>query len=118
MASQATLISMILVFSVACGGDQEAEDPVPAGPVAPEAWASEVCTAMSDWLDEAHSSERRLHWENPDPSSAEEAKETVLGFLDDILATTNDLVQRVEAAGIPDVEDGKAAADDLMSGAP
>ena len=80
----------------------------------PEAWASEICTAVADWLDEVVALSEDFS-ENFDVSSGEAAKESMLGFLDDALATTDDMIQRVDAAGIPDVEDGEGAADHMMS---
>jgi hypothetical protein len=106
----APLMSVILICSVACGQDQRVEDPVPPG-----AWATEVCTTISDWYDDINTLAGDFLEEEVDMSSGEALKESTLGFLDDLLAITDDMIQREEGAGIPDIEDGEGAVDRLMS---
>ena len=69
------------------------EDPVP-----PDDWASEICTATSDWFDELVALADDFQ-ENPDLSSGVAAKGSVLGFLDDVRGDRRHDAE-VDAAGI------------------
>ena len=70
-------------------------------------WVASVCGALSTWQND-------LTTGVPDLTAITDldaAKETLGGYLDDVTASTDTLVQEIQAAGVPDVEGG----DDIAS---
>src|SRR5918994_294726 len=83
--------------------------------VSAEAYATGVCGAIADWVDEIQGLNEDLQ-SNLDPSSIDSLKEAMVKFLDDVIASTDAVIKDVEDVGVPDVEDGDAAAQHLLTG--
>jgi hypothetical protein len=79
--------------------------------VAAEEWASSVCGALTDWQGSITASPPDVS----DPTDLEATKQELTGFLDGVISSTESLVSEVEAAGVPDVEQGDAIASDFQS---
>ena len=90
------------------GGDGETET------VSATEYATGVCGAISGWIDDIQGLNQDLQAEL-DPTSVDSLKDSMVGFLDDVTTATEDVIDEVEAAGIPDVEDGQAAADAVLT---
>ena len=104
------LIAAAAVLISACGDD--GEDKVAVGD-----FASDICTAFTDWTGSIQERQSELQ-EGLDPkSSPEEGKEALQGFLDEAVTASDQLVEDVEGAGTPDTENGEEAADALQSAA-
>ncbi len=97
----------------ACGGGSDSSSETAAATTAEAAaavpadeWAASVCTAVGDWQTELQSSA-------PDAGNLtdiESAKQTLGDFLDGASTATDEMVSEVEAAGVPDVENGEEIA--------
>lgn len=83
--------------------------------VSAETYATGVCGAIADWVDEIQGLNEDLQ-ANLDPSSIDALKDAMVTFLDDVIASTDTVIAAVEDAGVPDVEDGDAAAQHLLTG--
>lgn len=110
-------MSAALLLVAACGGgggndDAGGEGGGEASKTVPAAtWMGNFCTALDTWQTE-------LTDGAPDFSSltdAESAKETLVSYLDSIVAATGTLVTDIQAAGVPDVENGEAIATEMRS---
>ncbi len=83
--------------------------------VSAEAYATGACGAIADWVDEIQGLNEELQ-ANLDPSSVEALKDAMVTFLGDVIASTDAVIADVEDLGVPDVEDGDAAAQHLLTG--
>jgi hypothetical protein len=88
----------LLVLGSACGGDN-------GGPVSPEEYARSACLALGDWVEQLRdlsSDARALDVEEP-----EKAQEMLVGLLGEAADRTGTLVEELDDAGTPDVDDGE-----------
>jgi hypothetical protein len=110
------LVPLGILTAGACsgsgGGSNGGAD---AETVSAEAYATGVCGAIADWVDEIQSLNEGLQ-ANLDPSSIDALKDTMVTFLDDVVASTDTVIADVEGVGIPDVADGGIAAQHLLAG--
>ena len=75
------------------------------GPMEAGAWAQRVCSSVSDWA--AYATKRADGIEKLiDPSNLKQARAVLSKFLDDMVAQTDRMVTRIDAAGTPDVKNG------------
>lgn len=102
----------------ACGGDDDGGDEEAAEPVPTEEYVEGLCSSMVDWQTEAGSLSQDLQEAvTADPDmSLDERKERITTYLEDLEASTQEMISSVEEAGVPDVEDGEQIADTLLSG--
>jgi hypothetical protein len=83
--------------------------------VSAEAYATGVCGAIAHWVEEIQGLNEDLQ-ANLDPSSIDALKDAMITFLNDVIASTDAVIADVEDVGVPDVEDGDAAAQHLLTG--
>jgi hypothetical protein len=109
-------VSTLVVAAVACGdggtgGGTPTASPTggDAGGIAADAWLTDVCGATKGWVEDILALQQDLQ-ANLDPSSVKALKNTMVEYFDSILAATDDMLKEIDAAGVPDVEDGEAAA--------
>lgn len=106
-----SLIAGMALFVSACGGDDDGGgDSVSAGD-----YASDICTAFFDWRDAIQERQTELGSSLGPDAAPQEGKDALQGFLDDVVAASDQLVEDVDAAGTPDVENGEEAADALQT---
>ena len=109
------VIPLGMLLMGACAGDDGGTDgEVETDTVSATEYATGVCGAIAGWVDDIQGLNQDLA-ANLDPSSIDALKETMVGFLDDVTGATDDVIDEVEAAGIPDVDDGEAAAEAVLS---
>lgn len=84
----------------------EASEAVPANE-----WAAAVCRALTSWQSEITSGTPDL----ADVQDLEATKQAVADYLDSVSTATGSLVEDVEAAGVPDVDEGESIAADFES---
>ena len=83
-------IALVALSLAACGG----------GGVPPGEYAEEFCGSASDWLDEIQSGAEEMTSKlTPDP---EEVKELILGYLEDVIAKTEETIGEIEDIGEPE----------------
>jgi hypothetical protein len=109
------LLLGILVAGGCSGSDGGSNGGAEAQTVSAETYATGVCGAIADWVDEIQGLNEDLQ-ANLDPSSIDALKEAMVTFLDDVIASTDTVIADVEDVGIPDVDDGVAAAQHLLTG--
>jgi hypothetical protein len=101
----------MLVMGACSGGDGGGEE---TDTVSATEYATGVCGAISGWIDDIQGLNQDLQAEL-DPTSVDSLKDAMVGFLDDVTTTTDGVIDEVEAVGTPDVEDGAAAADAVLT---
>ncbi len=99
------------LFIAACGGD----DDDGGGSADVGDYASDICTAFTDWTQAIQDRQTELQEGLQPGASPQEGKDALQGFLDDAVAASDQLVEDVDAAGTPDTENGEDAADALQS---
>jgi len=110
------LLALGVIMTGACSGsDGGWNGGSGAEAVTAEADATGVCGAIADWVDEIQGLNEDLQ-ANLDPASIDALKDAMVTFLDDVIASTDTVIANVEDAGVPDVEDGEAAAQHLLTG--
>lgn len=97
----AIVAAMLLVF-VGC---KKSSTTATGGSSSADAYATGVCGAINAWLETIQGGAQGLQ-ENP-PTSAEQGKTAVVGYLDDVVTATDTMVSAIEALGAPDVPDGE-----------
>ncbi|MGH2640399.1 MAG: hypothetical protein ACRDGO_01735 [Actinomycetota bacterium] len=106
------LLPLGILLAGACSGSDGGAN---GGTVSAEAYATGVCGAIVDWVEEIQGLNADLQ-ANLDPSSIDALKDAMVTFLDDVIASTDTVIADVEDAGVPDVDDGEAAAQNLLAG--
>jgi ElaB/YqjD/DUF883 family membrane-anchored ribosome-binding protein len=102
------LLSLALLAG--CGGGDEPEG------VEPKEWAADVCGSLQQWQSTLERKAQALTGEVVAAKDAEDAKRRISAFLTDVLADTDRMLEALDEAGAPAVEDGEAIADDLTVG--
>lgn len=110
------LVTLGILMTGSCSGSDGGSNGGAGGEtVSAEAYATGVCGAIADWVDEIQGLNEDLQ-ANLDPSSIDALKDAMVTFLDDVIASTDTVIADVEDVGIPDVDDGAAAAQHLLTG--
>lgn len=79
--------------------------------VSAEAYATALCSSMQTYIDDVTNLSNSFA-STLDPSAdLALQRDSVVGFLDDVLTITDTLISDLEAAGVPDVEGGQAIRD-------
>lgn len=105
----------ILMAGACAGSDGGSNGGAAAETVSAETYATGVCGAIADWVDEIQGLNEDLQ-ASLDPSSIDALKDAMVTFLDDVIASTDTVIADVEDVGIPDVDDGDVAAQHLLTG--
>ena len=101
------LLAFLAAF--ACGGDDDS--------VSASSYASSICAGVDQWFQAVQSNTEQLNTATDDlEGDLEGAKESIQGYIDDVVAATDDLLEQVDGAGQPDVEDGEEIAVALKEG--
>jgi hypothetical protein len=88
------------------GGESAAE---------PTTWVDQVCTALVSWRDDVEAAAGDLGSAVTESASAEDLRSQLSGFLSDVVTRTDGLLEEVDGAGTPDVDQGEAIRADLQS---
>jgi hypothetical protein len=107
------LALLAALFVAACGDD----DDDGGGSADVGEYASDICTAFTDWTQAIQDRQTELQEGLQPGASPEEGKEALQGFLDDAVSASEQLVEDVDAAGVPDTENGEDAAEALQGAA-
>ncbi|MDP8957084.1 MAG: hypothetical protein M3N24_09030 [Actinomycetota bacterium] len=110
---RAKAVSVVLaagLFLGACGGDGGGTD-------AAQSYASSVCTAFSNWVQNIQERNQTLTASLNPQSTPAEGKEQLQIFLNSVIEDTDQLISSVDAAGVPEVEGGQQAASQIKAAA-
>lgn len=112
-------VVVVALLATACNGASEEQGPTapvttpePGGAVAvvaPDSFVDGLCTAMGDWVDVLQGGNDQLQQELGGITSADQAIDLLVAYLDDTVEATDELIAEVEALGAPDVEGGEEA---------
>lgn len=112
----ASLAVLVTLAAAACGGGGaeaggDAAESTAAETVSATTWMDGLCTALGTWQTE-------LTDNAPDLSSATDVqatKDSLVSFLGTAVTATRTLVDDIQAAGVPEVENGEAIATEMRS---
>jgi hypothetical protein len=99
-------------LAVSACGDDDGGDKVGVGD-----FANDICTAFTDWTEAIQARQSELQSGLDPGASPQEGKEALQGFLDDAVEASEQLVEDVDGAGTPDIDNGEEAADALQGAA-
>jgi hypothetical protein len=105
-------IALALVFLVValaaagCGGG--GGDSAEGAP--PDEWAADVCGALSDWNTALEDGATQIQADAASATSIQEARQLIVDYLDQAIERTDEMLNRIEEAGTPAVDDGEAIA--------
>jgi uncharacterized protein YoxC len=83
--------------------------------VATSSYVQTVCGALTSWGTAVQGEETKLSSNIASITSLQTGKETMSRYLDSILSDTNTMIDKVKAAGTPDVQNGSAASSELLN---
>jgi hypothetical protein len=77
-------------------------------------YATGVCGAIAGWVEDIAVLNEELT-SDLDPTSIDSLKTAMVGFLDDVITATDSVIGEVETVGVPDVDDGEATAETVLT---
>jgi hypothetical protein len=111
----ALLLPMAVLVAGACSGtDGGAGDGAEPDTVSATEYATGVCGAIGGWVDDIQGLNADLQ-ASLDPNDIDALKDVMVDFLDDVVTATDSAISEVEAVGVPDVEDGEAASETVLT---
>jgi hypothetical protein len=110
----AMVLPMALLVAGACSGTDGGGDGAEPDTVSATEYATGVCGAIGGWVDDIQGLNADLQ-ASLDPNDIDALKDVMVDFLDDVVTATDSAISEVEAVGVPDVEDGQAAAETVLT---
>jgi len=110
----ALVVPMAVLLAGACSGSDGGGDGAEPDTVSATEYATGVCGAVAGWVDDIQALNEDLQ-SSLDPNDIDALKDVMVDFLDDVVTATDSAISEVEAVGVPDVEDGEAAADAVLT---
>lgn len=86
-----------------------------AGGPPPRVWAASVCSALTPWRAELDSLTKKAQEQADAAPNSAQAKENLIRLFDGAQKSTEAARAKVEAAGVPDVDDGDKIAKSFVS---
>jgi hypothetical protein len=108
----AMVLPVAVLVTGACSGDGGGG--TEPNTVTATEYATGVCGAVAGWVDDIQGLNEDLQG-SLDPNDLDALKGVMVGFLDDVVTATDSAISEVEAVGVPDVEDGEAAAETVLT---
>jgi hypothetical protein len=99
-----TVAALALAASSGCGGGEEATG------ASPEEWSADVCGALSSWKSDLETRANELQDTAASATSIAEGRDLIVDFLDETITRTDQMMNELEAAGNPAVDDGETIA--------
>ena len=97
-----TLAACLVLAVSACGDDDS---------VAVEDYANDLCTALTRWTDTLRDRQAELQQEAASGAAPQVSRDALQRFVDGAVDASEQLVSDVDAAGVPDIDDGEEVAD-------
>ena len=110
------LVAALALVAAGCGGEDDGGSGSGAQGVEPDAYAANVCGAISGWQKELQTSVSTMSGKVGASSSPADIKKQLVSFMEAATASTQSMVTKVKGAGTPDVENGEALQRDLVKG--
>lgn len=96
------LIAVLTALVSACGDDDS---------VAVEDYANDLCAALTQWTDTLRDRQAELQEDAGSGAAPESSRDALQRFVDGAVDASEQLVDDVDAAGVPDIDDGEDVAD-------
>jgi hypothetical protein len=106
----ALIVAALALGASACGGGDEA-----ASGASPQEWSADVCGALQSWRSDLETKTNDLQSTAAGATSVAEGRDLIVDFLDETITRTDQMLNEVEAAGSPDVDDGETIARDFRT---
>lgn len=84
--------------------------------VTPTQWASRVCLRVASWVSDLQDSNNSLEASVKSSTSLQQVKTEVVNFLGGAVLSTNTMIHGIQRAGSPNVANGQAVSQDLVTG--
>ena len=84
--------------------------------IAPDAYATAVCSHVKGWLDQIKQRVGDLQKAVSPNTSPSQGKDLIRSYLDGVISDTDDMIDGIKNAGTPDVPNGDQIANTLVSG--
>lgn len=99
------------LLAAGCGGGEDSNEAEAPEGTPPAQWVTTVCGALDDWQTSLETEARGLPQEVLQADSPEDAKQRIVGFLDQVIDETDAMIETVDDAGRPAVDAGQRVAD-------
>jgi hypothetical protein len=102
------LAAALALLAAGCGGgdSNESAETEPEG-TPPAEWVTSVCGALDEWQTSLQQQATGLPQQVLQADSPQDAKKQITDFLDEVVDETQDMVDKVDAAGKPAVDAGE-----------
>jgi hypothetical protein len=108
------LVATLAVAAAGCGGGG-GDDGDSASGTAPDVWAATVCGALGNWVKSLQDGSRELGTQMRDTKDLKTVKSRFVTFLENAEESSHDMVEKVKEADAPDVEQGEAIQEELVT---
>jgi hypothetical protein len=107
---------VVLAFAAAgCGGGGDGDNGDSASGTAPDIWAASVCGALGNWVQSLQEGSRDLGTQMRNTKDLKAVKARFVTFLEDAEESSHEMVEKVKDADAPDVEQGEAIQEELVT---
>lgn len=122
--ARATAISAVALSlgltAVACGGGSSSSSgstsTTAASQVSASQWIGQVCGTLTNWKNDLETRSNNFQSQISGSTDLQQAKSGLVSFLNTAVASTNDMISKLQAAGAPPVKDGPAISQALVGG--
>lgn len=105
-------VGVLALTASGCGGDGGGDK---SSAARPQEWAATICGSLSDWVQSLQDDTEKLGTAMQDTSDLETVKSTFVTFLEDAEKSSEELIDKIEETGPPDVENGEEIQQQLVS---
>jgi len=110
------LSAIVLAFAAAgCGGGGDGGNGDSASATQPDVWAASICGALGNWVKSLQTGSQDLGTAMRNTKDLKTVKARFVTFLEDAEQSSEEMVETVKDAGPPDVSQGEAIQEDLVS---
>ena len=104
-----------LAFAAAGCGGGGGDNGDSASGTAPDVWAASVCGALGNWVQSLQEGSRELGTQMRNTKDLKAVKSRFVSFLENAEQSSHEMVEKVKEADAPDVEQGEAIQDELVT---
>jgi hypothetical protein len=107
---------VVLAFAASgCGGGGDGGNGDSASGTTADVWAASVCGALGNWVKSLQAGSQDLSVALQNTKDLKTVKARFVSFLEDAEKSSGEMVEKVKEAGPPDVDQGEAIQEDLVT---
>jgi hypothetical protein len=107
---------VVLAFAASgCGGGGDGGNGDSASGTTADVWAASVCGALGNWVKSLQAGSQDLSVALQNTKDLKTVKARFVSFLEDAEKSSGEMVEKVKGAGPPDVDQGEAIQEDLVT---